>query len=322
MRRDETTASGPSARSGASSPRGATGLPRARGDGAAIAAAVAAAVAFLVTLPALFGQFLWDDLWLIVQSPVRHDPSRLIELLTHGHGWGVMVDPEQPSGYFRPLAALLHGLLLIVVDARPWVFRLLQSLLFAASAFLLARWLAGSSTKERAGSGTRADPAAWGALLYAAHPALADAFGWVSAMPDLLAAALLFATLLCRDRPEPRPRRAAVLGLLALLSKGSALAGLGWFAVLGVWRWRDSPGRGAASSAPLRVTAAWMGGSLAVYLGLRFAAIGLSRPAGEWPPGVEASGAVLTGKLLLYNLKVILWPLHLTLSPPVWVTMT
>lgn len=284
-------------------------------------AAIAAALAFVVTLPAMTGRFVWDDLWLIVQSPVREDPSRLLDLLVHGHGWGVMVDPEQPSGYFRPLAALLHGLVLIVAGARPWGFRLLQSLLFAASAFLLARWLTGRSASDRAGSGERMAPsAAWGALLFAAHPALADAFGWVSAMPDLLAAALLFATLLCLDRPVPRPRLAAGLWLLALLSKESALAGLGWFVVLGVWRWRGAPGRDAADTTRLRATAAWMGGALAVYLGLRFAAIGLSRPAGEWPPGVEASGAVLVGKLLLYNLRVILWPLHLTVAPPVWVT--
>ena len=284
--------------------------PRIERDRASLwIAAMAALLALIVTLPAIGGAFVWDDLWLIVQSPLRGDPSRLGELLVRGHGWGVMVDPNQPSGYFRPLATLVHGLLLILVDARPLAFRLLQTLLHAAAAFLLARWLA-----------ARMPRAAWGALLFAVHPVLADAFGWVSALPDLLAGALLFAALVFFDRERPRFLPGAVCWLGALLAKESALVGVLWFRLLLGWpRLRGSDGRAAPAWGRGR-TFLWLGGTLVVYLILRVAVLGLARPAGEWPPGVETSGPVLVGRLLLYNLKVMLWPFDLALAPSPWVT--
>jgi len=291
---------------------------------------LAALAAVAVTLPALTGQFVWDDRWLIVGSPLRQDPGLLLQVAFEGHGWGTMSRPEAESAYFRPLANLVHGVLVLAAGAKPLPFRILSTLLHAGCALLLALWLR-----------RRHPRAAWGAVLFAVHPVAADAFGWISAAPDLMATGFLLAVLLALDRPRAAWLPAGFCWLLALLSKESAIAGALWIPLLWLGRalsvhqstWpageRGSPA--GPHEPPLddrRRTPVWpalrrplaaMAAATLVYLLIRASGPGFHPPIGERPPGVGASGIVLTGRLLLADLQRILWPVRLTLAPPGWV---
>ncbi|MBM3288354.1 MAG: hypothetical protein FJY88_13560, partial [Candidatus Eisenbacteria bacterium] len=294
---------------------------------------IAGALGLLVSLPALGGGFVWDDRWLILQSPVLRDPGNLPRLLMEGHGWGSIILTEDGSAYYRPLATLLHGLLLLLFGAHPLPFRILSGLLHAGTSVVLALLLRRLSPR-----------AMWGAALFAVHPALADAFGWISATPDLLATGLLIGAMAVLFAPRQRPVIVGVLWLFALLSKESSAIGVLWAAILwaalgrfsldpsgnaGPLRSRsgtvDSPSRPPIASRALpadfsaRRALLAIAVATAVYLILRAVGPGFHRPAGEYPAGVEASGATLVGRLWLFNFLSLLVPINPTLNPPAWV---
>ena len=264
---------------------------------------LAAGLGVAVAIPALAGGFVWDDRWLVAQSPVLRDPALMGRVLTQGHGWGSMVGPEGASAYYRPLAALVQGALLVLFGPNPLPFRILMAVLHGSASLALALALR-----------ARHPRAAWGGVLFAVHPALADAFGWISAGADLLAALFLFATIGSIDRPRPRAWAAGLCWLLALLSKESAAIGLPWIALLW-WSHKDR-----ASLSTLRPAMLWIAGGTALYLGLRAAGPGFVAPLGEYPVGTDASGLTLTGKLLLADFGRLLFPARITLDPPAWVT--
>ncbi|MFB3907941.1 MAG: tetratricopeptide repeat protein [Candidatus Eisenbacteria bacterium] len=269
---------------------------------------LAALAALAVCLPAIGGGFVWDDRWTILQSPLRGNPGALPRLLLKGHGWGTMLPPDEGGTYWRPLPALLHGLLLLAIGPHAMPFRILSAAAHAGTSLLLGLWLRRLSPK-----------AAWGAVLFALHPALADAFAWISAFPDLLATGFVIGALMAATTSDgtakrsSRPLLAGLLVLLALLSKESAIAALLWFPL--VWRWTE----GAWLPARARPAAAGIAGALVIYLALRAAGPGFSRGAADWPPGVEASRIVLIGRLLLIDIARLLVPLRPTLEPPPWV---
>jgi tetratricopeptide (TPR) repeat protein len=255
-----------------------------------------------VTLPALTGEFVWDDRWLILASPLRQDPGLLLPVVFEGHGWGTMNRPEITVAYFRPLANLVHGILLIVFGAHPLPFRILSSLLHAGCALALGLYLRGRHPR-----------AAWGAVVFAVHPITADAFGWVSAAPDLMAAGFLLATLLALERPRAWWLPAGLFWFLSLLSKESALVGVLWMPVLLLAHGERDRLR------PMLRPAAAMAVMTLAYLAIRAIGPGFHRPLAERPPGEFASGAVLVGRVLLADVRRILWPVRLTHTPPLWV---
>jgi protein O-mannosyl-transferase len=263
---------------------------------------VAALLGIAVALPAIQGAFVWDDRWLILQSPVLRDHGLLGRVLLEGHGWGSMVTGEGASAYFRPLAALLQSLILILFGPNPLPFRILMAILHGGTCLALGFVLRARNPR-----------AAWGAVLFSVHPALADAFGWISASADLLAAALLLASIACIDRPRPWHVAAGLFWLLALLSKESAAIGLPWILLLWWSRSERVPIRS------LRPTILSFAVGAGVYLGLRAISAGFHPPLGEYPVGVEASGPVLTGRLFLADFARLLFPARLTLDPPAWV---
>lgn len=268
-----------------------------------------AAVGLGVSLSALGGDFVWDDRWLVLQSPLRNDPALLGRLLLEKHGFGSMVIGAGESGsYYRPLAALLHGLLLVSFDATALAFRLLSSAFHAGTAGLLALLLA-----RRAGA-----RAAWAACLFAVHPALADAWGWISALPDLLVGFwLLCAFLLLPPAEEGKraPARSFFLGLswfLALLSKESAVVGWLWVWLFAATGWIPALRReNTRRFLPLVV-------ATVTYLTLRAFTVGFARGTVDSVPGLEVSGAVLIGRLLLLDVGRLLLPWQITLDPAPW----
>ncbi len=271
----------------------------ARNSGPIVWVAVAFAIA--VAVVALTGDFVWDDHWTIAQSPLLSKPVLLWRVVTEGHGWGTMVVPEEGVGYYRPLPGLIHGILLLLFGANPLPFRLLNMLLHAGATLALARLLA-----------RRGQAAAWGACIFAAHPALADAFGWCSAAPDLMAALFVIVSVASATAATPRLAVAAIFWLLALLSKESAVTGIVWFAVLPLLE------SGGKFPRPSRRAVAWFVAATAVAFALRAQAVGFDALAPERPPELSASGIDLMGRLLALNLLRVFLPIRLTLEPPAW----
>lgn len=279
-------------------------IGRASGTGGGRLRWIAAAAALAVAIPALTGEFVWDDRWTIAQSPVLSQPHLLGRILTEGHGWGTFVSPEEGTGYYRPLPGLIHGIMLILFGSNPLPFRLLNAALHAGAALLLGGLLARRSPR-----------AAWGAILFAVHPALADAFGWCSAAPDLMATLLLLASATlatASGKTNARLPLAAGCWLLALLSKESALAGIAWFPVVAALD------RGGRIPRPSRRAILWFAGAAAIAVALRARAVGFEGWTPERPPGVTASGIDLVGRLAALNLLRLFLPIRLTLEPPVW----
>jgi len=262
---------------------------------------IAALLAVLVTLPAITGGFVWDDRWLVLQSPLREHPGLLPEIVLGGHGWGTMEFSEEGSAYYRPVSNLLHGCLVILFGARPLPYRILSTILHAGSTLALAFFL------------RRRHPAAvWGAMLFAAHPILAEAFGWISAAPDILAGGFLFATLLCLETARPSPIRVSILWLLALLSKESAAVGVLWIPLL----WLTRPDR---SIRPDRRVILGLAAATLAYLGIRALGPGFRRPFGELSAGVIATGPVLVGRVVVADLWRLIVPWKILLTAPPWV---
>jgi protein O-mannosyl-transferase len=259
---------------------------------------LAGILAIAAGIASVGGGFVWDDRWLILQSPLRQHPGLLPRMLIEGHGWGSMTLPEDATLYYRPLATLLHGLLIFASGAHALPFRLLSIGLHAGTSVLIGIFLA-----------RRAPRAAVGALIFAVHPALADAYGWIAAMPDLLAAGLVMATLILVDRG--RVIGAAACLWLALLAKESAVVAALWVPAL-VW--------GGVIARPRRAAWIGLGGALVLYLVVRAATVGFHRGVVEYPPGVAVGGPVLIGRLFLADMERLLAPARMTLEAPVWVT--
>ncbi|MBK8231955.1 MAG: hypothetical protein IPK72_15540 [Candidatus Eisenbacteria bacterium] len=264
--------------------------------------ALAALCALLVVAPSLRGGFVWDDRWAIEQSPLLTQPGMLPRLLAERHGFGSMVTTDDGgSGYYRPLATLLHGLLLVTVGAKPFLFHLLSVSLHAGASAALALWL----RRWRRN-------AAAAALLLSVHPVAADTAAWISATPDLLAALCVFLGLAAFDRR--RYWRAGLLLLLAPLGKESGLVGLLWLGLTACAR--------PVAGAPIggRSTAVRVGvAALVGYLAVRAVTVGLTPSPAEIPPGLRIAGPDLVGRLFLMNGWRLLVPFPMTLEPFPWV---
>lgn len=283
---------------------------------------IAALLAVAAGAVSLGGGFVWDDRWLILQSPLLRDPGLLPQVVLGGHGWGTMVEPGASSAYYRPLGNLLHGALLIAVGPHPLPFRVLSLGVHAAAAFLLAVLL------RRIGGAA----AAWGAVLFAVHPVAADTYAWISALPDSLAAVFLLGSLLfaVRTVPEPavrgvaRPRpanavAAGALWLAALLSKESAVVALAWLPLLALALRSADAARGRHGALAPRGIWIALAVGLLVYGSLRFAGPGFRNPAGS-ETVLQIPRAILTGRVFLADAAALLLPLRLYLTAPGWVT--
>ena len=171
-------------------------------------AALVAAAAILSHLPSLRNGFSWDDPLLVAQNEV-----------VAGEQWGRIVlspyhaGPMQPvpTGLYRPLTILTLTVDHHTGGGAPLPFHAGNLLLHAGVALLVLAlgWrLALPSPAPLLG-----------ALLFAVHPAPAEAVASVAGRADLLPAAAALAALLCVGRP-------LLFGaclLLSLLAKESAL---------------------------------------------------------------------------------------------------
>jgi hypothetical protein len=203
----------------------------------ASAPAIAAALlSLLVYAVSLGGTYIYDDR-AIVQEDAR--------LRSPGH-WGQLWTTDYFNGgsdnLYRPLVSTSYALEWWLHGDRPWAFHLVNWLLQAAVAAMVA---------ELARRGAGQAPAYLAGLLFAVHPVHVEAVVNIVGRAELMCALGVLGALIVFARRPLTPRRVAAIfacTILAVLSKeqGVLLPALllfyGWF----VWRYQQT------SSAPAR----------------------------------------------------------------------
>jgi protein O-mannosyl-transferase len=154
----------------------------------------------LVYLGALGNPLVYDDVATIVENPSLRRPL---------HWPFVFV-----FNRFRPVVNVSYAFDTVLWDGDPFGYHLTSVLLHALAAallFLLARALiadaAGKDTAEAPGRTGRAAAPLVAATLFAVHPLMTEAVGYVSARPEVLCAVFVFASLLAARvamRGQPR----------------------------------------------------------------------------------------------------------------------
>ena len=205
--------------------------------------------AFLLYLPSLSGDFVWDDPTYVRDNPFLHEEGVLWDVLTLRVLARAGVDDNVRPVY---LASILidHKLW----GDRPWGYHLTNIILHGLNAvlvFLLAHSLGKPSPTGR-GEGEGTKPvfgfAVLAALVFAVHPAATEAVCPITFREDLLATFFLLAGLLLaipspaggrdREREGLIPRLAVPLCLLlSVMSKESGA--IGPF-VLALWVLRET----------------------------------------------------------------------------------
>jgi len=191
-----------------------------------------------VLWPMLFGELVYDDLWLVARNPALQNVARLPEAL--GAAYWDLADPANAAriGYWRPLTSIALFVGHALGGGSPVGFHALSlalHLVATALAFLLA---------ERLTASTRI--ALFVALLFGLHPVQVEAVAWISAVNDPLCGALCLGALLAHlawreGGSRGWPILAPTLFALALLAKESAVAWIPLALAIDVARTVESP---------------------------------------------------------------------------------
>lgn len=270
-------------------------------------AALVALVAAIAFAPTLRYGLVYDD-----EEQIAGNPSlRLVENIPRAFGENVWAFLGGKTNAYRPLQVVAYTLIYQAWGAEPLPYHLLNVLLHAASAALVALFAARVLASRGAG--------ACAGLLFALHPAHAEPVAWSAALPDLLVAvfALLAALLYARGT------RAALVGSVlataaGLLSKEVGLAIPLLLAVqervLGRGVARDDA-RGAAAAdattrpkSPARRLPRWAPHVALVpaYVAARLVALGGAAPLSDWTYGAARTALALLARLGDDALRLVL----------------
>ncbi len=277
--------------------------PPARRWPAAAALAALLAATFAAYLPALDGEFLFDDLpellGPLVRAPFDHDLATWL-------------------GAARPLVTLTYALndLAVGGDTRGWHLTSVALHLGAAIlAFAVGRRLLG-----RAGLARPTRPALAAAGLFALHPLQAESVAYLSQRAEVLAGGLSLVALLLllrRDEAAGAPARAGLLlgagvaQALGLLSKPTAAT----VPILWLLAAAALPPPGASGRSPIRRVVDRLGAAAPLAaLSLLAAWRGLRMAAGSGHAGLEVEGLPPLAYLAT-QLRVVPTYLRLTLWP-------
>ena len=285
-------------------------------------ALIPALAVFMLFLPGVRYQFVWDDTIFLRDIPAYRDPDLWLDSLFRPF----VLSPN----YFRPLALLTFVGELRLKGLEPALFHTTNLLLHALNTLLVALLALKISAKwvplRRSTFSTTRLVSLLAACLYGFHPALIEGVAFISSRFDLLMTACLLLALLAdglgRSSGNPsrstQVKRALLVGaffLLAALAKEMAVA----FALaLPFWHLALEAER---SLVRLLKRNRWVylavllaGGA---YIGIRIAALkylimtGVDR---SLPVGSLLQHALLFCKSLANYLLLILWPFN-SLSP-------
>ncbi|HEV7785636.1 MAG TPA: tetratricopeptide repeat protein, partial [Thermoanaerobaculia bacterium] len=239
--------------------------------------------------------FVFDDHVQIERNPWLRSAEGLRLFLTRPF-WGF--NREQGplgSNYYRPVFGAFDSLLAHIYGLDPTAFHGASVLLHLAVCLLVAL---GASRLLRGDGATAAALAA--GLLFAVHPAHAEAVAWVGGQPDLLAALFaltaVLAYLKAKDEGEGFWIGPAAY-LLSCLAKETGVATVLVLAVVEATEWRREGPLGLAIRRAANRLAPY-GVVLAAYLALRIHALGGFAPR-NYGVTSSATGAVGYGGALL-----------------------
>lgn len=239
-----------------------------------LGAALIALAALAVYGPTVTYEFVFDDHVQIERNPWLRAPDGFRLFLTQPF-WGFYQDRGKgPSNYYRPAFGIVYSLVARAFGVAAAAFHGVSVGLHVALSLLTAYAARRLVPKERR------DVAGLAAgLLFAVHPAHAEAVAWVGGQADLLAALFALAALLAylAGKDGGWRRLAAWAGplayLLACLSKETGVALILVLGTLEAAEWRregslaTALGRSAARLAPYGLI-------LAAYVALRVHALG------------------------------------------------
>jgi len=251
-----------------------------------------AALGFLVYSGTLGYGFVYDDGSQIVDNPWIWNPGEWTNLLARPV-WAFA--DVNATNFYRPVQTLVHFTAARLSGHDPVAFHLLAVLMHAlasATAFLMLRRITGPMRAFTA------------AALFAVHPIHAETVAWVSAGPDVNAAAFLFLALalgsraIASRRPAFPVLAAGAAALLACFAKETAAVAPVLMAL------QPGPAPAAAHPAPATrrrramVLAASFVVPLGIYLAARAAALGGLGPAGV-RTGMDRAAAAGTALALV-----------------------
>jgi tetratricopeptide (TPR) repeat protein len=268
-------------------------------------------------------ELVYDDHVQIERNPWLRDPDGFRLFLTRPF-WGFYHDRGAvPSNYYRPVFGIAYSLVARAYGLSARAFHATSVALHLAVTLLVA--LGALKLAASPAPGRRREIAALAAgLLFAVHPAHAEAVAWVGGQADLLAALFVLLSLLAylaaKDGAPPR-RWTAWLGaagyLLACLAKEPGTALILVLGALEAAEWRREGSlpralrRAAARLAPYLLV-------LALYVALRIHALGSFSPR-SYEVTASAAGAVAYAAGLLARylaFLVVPFPVRLLAGVP------
>ncbi|MFL6195909.1 MAG: tetratricopeptide repeat protein [Thermoanaerobaculia bacterium] len=239
-----------------------------------LGAALIALAALAVYGPTVTYEFVFDDHVQIERNPWLRAPDGFQLFLTRPF-WGFYQDRGKgPSNYYRPAFGIVYSLVARTFGIAAAAFHTVSVALHVILSLLTAyaaRRLVPKGRKDAAGLAA--------GLLFAVHPAHAEAVAWVGGQADLLAALFALAALLAylAGKDGGWRRQAAWVGpfayLLACLSKETGVALILVLGALEVAEWRREGSLGAALGRSAARLAPY-GLVLAAYVALRVHALG------------------------------------------------
>ena len=167
----------------------------------------------LFHLPALFSQFVWDDVGLIQKHPLLSEPSFITSVFSRDYG--LEMTSREPSGYYRPMLMVVNWTLYRLFGPSPLAYHLFSILVAGASASFLS-WLL---LRLRVTSSPFLAIAA-GALL-AAHPMRTELAQFFMSLPDLvieIGGLVAIFSIAGSGRPGNWPWRLAACAMTSLVA--------------------------------------------------------------------------------------------------------
>ncbi|HEX4459476.1 MAG TPA: hypothetical protein VIA18_15960, partial [Polyangia bacterium] len=216
--------------------------------------------------PALRGDFVWDDQHDIVSSDRLHHARAIVDVFRHHAMWSAD-QPETTVATYRPLALATLAIDYQLWQLHPAGYHATSILLHVLATLALLSFLRRILRDELAAAAL--------ALLFAFHPANAEAVAWINGRSEVLA--LGFGALALWAAAARRPLWLAPFLLLAMLAKETGAL----FVPLAVAvAWLELPAAtGATARERLRPTWPPVVASFAAllaYVGLRAGALGRS----------------------------------------------
>lgn len=241
-----------------------------------------AAAAVAVHLPALFGEFVYDDMTQVLKNRWIRDLGHLGEIFG-GSVWSFQA-ASGASNYYRPAMHVIYALEYQLFGLRPWGFHLANLLLHAGVSvlvlLLVRRLFADLGGRPSGDDGGFLAPPLAAALLFATHPVNTEAVAWVAAVPELSFTLFGLLALLAFRRSAGGWDRYYLLSVglffAATLCKETAFVLPALLAAYEVLAWRPPALRLAARLLPFAAA----GG---VTLALRLHALSGFAPEQRWP---------------------------------------